>query len=57
MAGGAANLAVALFGNEASNNLVAFPPEVNIYGMLDAGALAHGSDQPLAGAAGALSMQ
>ncbi|MGE5596638.1 MAG: 2Fe-2S iron-sulfur cluster-binding protein [Hyphomicrobiales bacterium] len=35
MAGGAANLAVALFGNAASENLVVLPPEVNVHGLLD----------------------
>jgi predicted molibdopterin-dependent oxidoreductase YjgC len=54
MAGGAANLAVALFGAEASNNLVVLPPEVNVYGLLDAGVAASGTANPLEGLAGLL---
>lgn len=54
MAGGAANLAIALFGTEASNNLVVLPPDVNTYGLLDAGVGADGSANPLEGLAGLL---
>src|SRR5690606_1840723 len=39
MAGGAANLAVALFGDRASENLVVLPPEVNGWGLLDQGVM------------------
>jgi predicted molibdopterin-dependent oxidoreductase YjgC len=49
MAGGAANLAVALFGADASNNLVVLPPEVNVNGLLDVGVAVAGSHDPLAG--------
>ncbi len=54
MAGGAANLAVALFGAEASNSLAVLPPEVNVHGLLDAGVAADGSANPLEGLAGLL---
>jgi len=54
MAGGAANLAVALFGVEASNNLVVLPPEVNVHGLLDMGVATEGGADPLAGLAGLL---
>ncbi len=37
MAGGAANLAIALAGNAASERLLVLPPAVNSYGLLDAG--------------------
>jgi predicted molibdopterin-dependent oxidoreductase YjgC len=37
MAGGAANIAVQLFGKNASEHLVVAPPEVNIHGILDMG--------------------
>jgi len=54
MAAGAANLAVALFGNDASNNLAVLPPEVNVNGLLDAGIGASGGSNPLEGLAGLL---
>lgn len=54
MAGGAANLAISLFGSDASKNLVVLPPEVNVHGLLDQGIAAEGSDNPLAGATGVL---
>ncbi|MCZ7576261.1 MAG: 2Fe-2S iron-sulfur cluster-binding protein [Dehalococcoidia bacterium] len=54
MAGGAANLAISLFGSGASKNLVVLPPEVNVHGLLDQGIAAEGSDNPLAGATGVL---
>ncbi len=50
MAGGAANLAISLFGADASKNLVVLPPEVNVHGLLDQGIAAEGSDNPLSGA-------
>ncbi|HJP40293.1 MAG TPA: 2Fe-2S iron-sulfur cluster-binding protein [Dehalococcoidia bacterium] len=37
MAGGAANLAIAIFGNSASENLVVLPSEVNVHGLQDMG--------------------
>ena len=40
MAGGAANLAVALHGEAASDHLVIAPPEVNTHGLLDVGVAA-----------------
>lgn len=49
MAGGAANLAIALFGSEASNNLVVLPQEVNVHGLLDLGVSATGNANPLEG--------
>ncbi|MGE0597923.1 MAG: DUF4332 domain-containing protein [Dehalococcoidia bacterium] len=49
MTGGAANLAIALFGAEASNNLVVLPPEVNVHGLLDVGVAADGGANPLEG--------
>jgi predicted molibdopterin-dependent oxidoreductase YjgC len=54
MAGGAGNLAVALFGADASKNLVVLPPEVNIHGLLDNGIAVEGSDNPLDGLTGLL---
>lgn len=48
-AGGAANLAIAIGGANASNNLVVLPPEVNTYGLLDQGIGASGSENPLDG--------
>jgi NADH-quinone oxidoreductase subunit G len=54
MAGGAANLAVALFGAEVSNNLVLLPAEVNVNGLLDLGVAIEGSANPLEGLAGLL---
>lgn len=57
MAGGAANLAIALFGAEASNNLVVLPPEVNIHGLLDQGVAAEGPANPLEGLAGLLAVR
>ncbi|MCC6381834.1 MAG: hypothetical protein IT304_04955, partial [Dehalococcoidia bacterium] len=52
MAGGAANLAVALFGNRASENLVVLPAEVNIHGLMDLGVGVSGPVDPLADLAG-----
>ena len=52
MAGGAANLAVALHGEAASDHLVVAPPEVNTHGLLDVGVAAEGSDNPLEGLSG-----
>ncbi len=54
MAGGAANVAVALHGEAASDHLVIAPPEVNTHGLLDVGVAAEGSDDPLAGLSGLL---
>jgi len=54
MTGGAANLAIALFGADASKNLVVLPPEVNVNGLLDQGIAAEGSASPLEGATAAL---
>ena len=54
MAGGAANLAVALFGDAASENLIVLPPEVNIHGLLDQGVAVEGGTNPLEGLAGLL---
>ena len=54
MAGGAANLAVALHGEAASDHLVIAPPEVNAHGLLDVGVAAEGSADPLAGLSGLL---
>jgi predicted molibdopterin-dependent oxidoreductase YjgC len=54
MAGGAANVAVALFGAEASEHLVHLPPEVNVHGLLDMGVGTEGGGDPLAGLAGLL---
>ena len=51
MAGGAANLAVALHGEAASDHLVVAPPEVNTHGLLDVGVAVEGDD-PLADLAG-----
>jgi predicted molibdopterin-dependent oxidoreductase YjgC/predicted flap endonuclease-1-like 5' DNA nuclease len=49
MSGGAANLAIALFGSDASNNLVVLPPEANVHGLLDVGVAAQGAANPLEG--------
>ena len=54
MTGGAANVAVALFGDAAGENLVVLPAEVNVHGLLDQGVAANGDDDPLAGLAGLL---
>ncbi|MBI2766338.1 MAG: (2Fe-2S)-binding protein [Chloroflexi bacterium] len=54
MAGGAANIAVALFGSHASERLVVLPAEVNVHGLLDAGVALAGGPDPLAGLAGLL---
>jgi predicted molibdopterin-dependent oxidoreductase YjgC len=54
IAGGAANLAVALFGEAASEKLVVLPPEVNCYGLLDVGVGVEGEERPLEGLAGLL---
>lgn len=54
MAGGAANVAVALFGEAASENLVVLPPAVNTNGLLDAGLMSDSAANPLDGLGGAL---
>ncbi len=54
MAAGAANLAVAIFGSYASENLIVLPAEVNVHGVLDQGVGASGGDDPLEGLAGLL---
>ena len=54
MTGGAANLAIALFGADASKNLAVLPPEVNVNGLLDQGVAAEGAANPLEGATGVL---
>lgn len=54
MTGGAANLAIALFGADASKNLVVLPPEVNVHGLLDQGVATEGPANPLEGATGLL---
>ncbi|MDZ7729241.1 MAG: hypothetical protein U5Q44_14230 [Dehalococcoidia bacterium] len=54
MAGGAANVATALFGEKASESLVVLPPAVNTHGLLDVGVMTQGSDNPLEGLAGLL---
>lgn len=54
MAGGAANVAVALFGEAASENLIVLPAEVNVHGLLDAGVAATGGPNPLDGLDGLL---
>jgi predicted molibdopterin-dependent oxidoreductase YjgC len=54
MTGGAANLAIALFGADASKNLAVLPPEVNVNGLLDQGVAVEGAANPLEGATGVL---
>jgi predicted molibdopterin-dependent oxidoreductase YjgC len=54
MTGGAANVAVALFGDAASENLVVLPPAVNTHGLLDTGLMAEGASNPLEGLGAAL---
>ncbi len=54
MAAGAANLAVALFGMDASSSLAVLPPEVNVNGLLDVGIGANEGRNPLEGLAGLL---
>jgi formate dehydrogenase major subunit len=54
MAGGAANLAVAIFGSYASENVVVLPAEVNLHGLQDQGVGLDGSGDPLAGLTGLL---
>jgi formate dehydrogenase major subunit/formate dehydrogenase alpha subunit len=54
MAGGAANLAVALWGERASENLIELPAAVNVHGLLDVGIGAEGGTNPLEGLAGLL---
>jgi predicted molibdopterin-dependent oxidoreductase YjgC len=54
MAGGAANLAVALWGERASENLVELPAEVNVHGLLDMGVAVDGAANPLEGLSGLL---
>ena len=51
---GAANLAVALFGTEASNGLAILPPAVNVHGLQDVGVGLEGSENPLEGLSGLL---
>ncbi|HEX6030212.1 MAG TPA: molybdopterin dinucleotide binding domain-containing protein, partial [Tepidiformaceae bacterium] len=54
MAGGAANLAIALWGDAASENLVELPAEVNVHGLLDMGVGVSNGGNPLEGLAGLL---
>ena len=54
MVAGAANLAVALFGSDASNNLSVLPPAVNVHGLQDAGIALVGGANPLEGLTGLL---
>jgi len=54
MAGGAANVAVALFGERASEGLIVLPPEVNAYGLQDQGVAVAGEAHPVDGLAGLL---
>jgi predicted molibdopterin-dependent oxidoreductase YjgC len=54
MTGGAANLAIALFGEAASEHLAVLPPEANTWGLLDQGIGAEGAGDPLDGLAGLL---
>ncbi len=54
MAGGAANLAIALCGDAASERLAVLPPEANTWGLLDRGIGAEGAANPLEGLAGLL---
>lgn len=54
MTGGAANLAIALLGERASEGLAVLPPEANTWGLLDQGIGAEGGANPLEGLAGLL---
>ena len=54
MAGGAANIAVAVFGSYASENLIVLPAEVNVHGLLDQGVGADAGADPLEGLAALL---
>ncbi|GIW14978.1 MAG: hypothetical protein KatS3mg063_0831 [Tepidiforma sp.] len=54
MTGGAANLAIALLGERASEGLAVLPPEANTWGLLDQGIGAEGGAAPLEGLAGLL---
>lgn len=54
MTGGAANIAIALFGADASSRLAVLPPEVNVNGLLDVGVGDEGGANPLQGLAGLL---
>ncbi|MFN8507485.1 MAG: 2Fe-2S iron-sulfur cluster-binding protein [Dehalococcoidia bacterium] len=54
MAAGAANLAIALFGAQASDHLAVLPAEVNVHGLQDAGVAIDGGTNPLDGLAGLL---
>ncbi len=54
MAGGAANLAVALWGERASESLIELPAAVNVHGLLDVGVGTEGGTDPLEGLAGLL---
>jgi len=54
MTGGAANLAIALLGERASDGLAVLPPEANTWGLLDQGIGAEGGAKPLEGLAGLL---
>lgn len=54
MASGSANLAIACFGNDASNTLAVLPPEVNVHGLLDISVGISGGPDPLEGITGLL---
>lgn len=54
MTGGAANLAVALFGEAASEHLAVLPPEANTWGLLDRGIGSSAGANPLEGVTGLL---
>jgi hypothetical protein len=54
MAGGAANLAVALWGERASENVIELPAAVNVHGLLDVGVGIDGGADPLEGLSGLL---
>jgi predicted molibdopterin-dependent oxidoreductase YjgC len=54
MTGGAANLAIALFGDDASERLTVLPPAVNVHGLLDLGVGAEATASSLAGLSGLL---
>jgi len=54
MAAAAANIAIALFGDKASEHLIVLPPAVNTNGLLDAGLMAGNATNPLEGLTGLL---
>jgi predicted molibdopterin-dependent oxidoreductase YjgC len=54
MTAGAANVAVAVAGDDASNTLVVLPSEVNVHGLLDQGVASRGGSNPLEGLTGLL---